>query len=160
LASEEAIKADVLYKISLNPEWLKKEYSNLNKLFSNHSYKHEKSNKEEQIGHIFSNLFDAFSTTVERLDQIENEAEVEKEIEKIEKNYKRSLVGIRKKIRQDNVNKDWWQNANTDKNLGFYVNIAKDENTWIGPFDINEENFNRSLHIDSAFVDKIQRAIS
>ncbi len=155
LAGEEAIKADLLDRTAVNPQWLDE---GIDEFFRNHIHKHKESLKTQFMGLFIEEVFERIISTSEILNRSKLTKEkkarlVDKWTNKTSKYLSEIESSVDKKLEP---NKTWWNNANNSKNLGFYVGIVKDKGNWIGPFDITQEQFEKSLQVVSHFINDIE----
>lgn len=162
LAAEEAIKSDFLAKVAINPNWL--EYKNIKKYFSSHIFKHQQILQDQKTDNVIMAFADQFSDLFGEGNGIKtSEDEMEKLMKKREQQLDRTpgllIRFIRRKANQKKTDKSWINNANAMKNRGFYIGYNEDGDSWNGPFEISEDQFEESSRIVSERIKKAQSAI-
>lgn len=69
------------------------------------------------------------------------------------------MVGWLNDILEDktafDTNQDWWKQADSNKNLGFYISLLEKKGEWKGPFSITQKHYNKSKKIVTEFVDRM-----
>lgn len=158
LATEETIKADLLDRMAINPNWMDEDFD---KFFRNHTHKHKESLKTQFMGLFIGEIFDRIFSTSGKLKNSKLSKEKKETIaNKWTSKTSEILSDIEASVnRKLESNKMWWDNANNSKNLGFYVGLIKETGDWIGPFDLTQEQFEESLNIVSKFIDDIESLI-
>ena len=159
LASEEALKACCLDRLSINADWVNS--IDFPKVFKSHIYKHRESLQNQKLGvfmmEFLQNLTGYFEN---KKNQNLSKEEMRKTIQEFSKNFCSWVDEIKDIVNQKMESEEkWWNSANDNKNLGFYIDL-KDTNDWIGPFNISEEDFKESLKIVSDFTTDIERQIN
>ncbi len=160
LASEEAIKAMQLFKLSLNVDW--QDFIESKKIFSSHKHKHEISYENHLMNSLIDNLFAKFVAFEKR---VRDKNYSKEDIKKIQDrfiskmDFCQSLENIADEILAKDTTKDWWLKANGRKNLGFYVSKNETEDDWNGPFEFTESDFNESMTIVANFINEVEQQI-
>lgn len=154
LAAEEAVKAIQLLIIHYYPE---SKSEDLNKMFSNHKYKHETIRSAEAFGFLIEGLMKHICDPILSLLQLNDKpstyqikksrrAGIDSSIEWM----KRLVEGVEK----SDFNDDWWKQADYNKNKGFYVNINNKNSKWETPEQISEKFYQKSNKIVASFIQK------
>lgn len=156
LATEEAIKADILYKITVNPAWL--EHTSFDEYFRNHKYKHTEGSKSQLLNSFLSLSLEKWFEFGDRMKNSTLTKEKKKKfIERLIEKSSNWVEEYSNEARQKHLsNEEWWKAANGNKNLGFYVNLDKRTSIWKGPFDITQEQFDKSFEIVSEFISDVE----
>lgn len=154
LAGEEAIKAVVLFDINSNPKVKDKDFK---KYFSNHKYKHEAIKKFEQVAFFTDGTLNIQTESL--LSEDINTMTFERMIEIRKENFNKLLKFFESLSNEEikpNVNEDWWNQADSFKNDGFYVDILEKRGEWKGPFNFSKNHYNKGYKIISEIIEKIQ----
>ncbi len=159
LAAEEAIKADVLSRVSITDEWL--EHLNLDEFFRSHNHKHQEIVNDFGIDLFLQHFLGGLMDWGDEIQQLNVTPE---EKEKIVEEWKDNFAGWSKRRhvelrRQHRAYDQWWKNANKMKNQGFYVGLKKQTGEWDSPSDITKEQFEKSLEIVSRIIRDIEKRI-
>lgn len=157
LASEEALKATMLFSIHYDMDMLE-EFTDFDKYFSDHKHKHENIRNLE-----LTMLF------MEKMLSIRLKPFLDSKIKPVSlKEAKRKIkVGTDNQIQwlkdlvdktkpevQLKTNDDWWRQAEDHKKKGFYVDILKKQKAWSGPHNCNEEKYNIGKKVAESFISK------
>lgn len=150
LAIEEAAKADILERITINSEWLN--HIDLDKWFSDHKYKHN-----ESLKYLLADSF-----LVDFLKRVlDQDSTVDlKKVRFSDNQFFDLAENVRENTHEKlDSNKKWLKGANNQKNLGFYVNFNKVDGTWNGPFNITQEQFELSLEMVANYIEHTEKMI-
>lgn len=148
LAAEEAVKAYIIFTKHYDSEL---EIPDFNKYFENHKHKH---NTIRDMTFFFSLLMQMSMISIKptlRLLKKNKKNISEKELkEKFEKGID-NLIDYLNSVPKIDNNEQWWNEANNNKNRGFYVNIIN--NSWQSPNQITEQDYYKSLKIVQEIIE-------
>lgn len=155
LASEEAIKAVMLFNIHKDKDALEK-MNDFHKYFSNHKHKHEEIRNFEHVALLLENslkiLWSPFigikpgSISLEEV-KTKNREGINNLIKWFEEETKKPTLQI---------NDQWWKQAESFKKEGFYIDLLKKRGEWIGPHKCSKKQYNKGKKIVLEFIEKIQ----
>lgn len=155
LASEEAIKAVMLFNIHKDKDVLEK-MNDFHKYFSNHKHKHEEIRNFEHVALLLENalkiLWSPFigikpgSISLEEV-KAKNSEGINNLIKWFEEETKKPTL---------QTNDQWWKQAESFKKEGFYVDLLKKRGEWIGPHKCSKRQYNKGKKIVLEFIEKIQ----
>ncbi len=159
LAAEESIKAIFLFTKHNNKD---AEIDDFDKIFRDHKTKHKHlldivgiNSKYIEILYSDTKLFDYLLDIVETVPEPHRSEiklkfrELYEDVEWIERQKKNKLD-----IQETNT---WLQNANNEKNRGFYVD--KDEQKWYAPKDFTFDQFEKEKQHTVSLIENAQRII-
>jgi len=168
LAIEESVKAAMLISREFNPC---EGDEDLRKYFSDHKFKHNNLKNIDRIEKLLSKMIEVFIKPAEDVCNEKGELLSSKEIfEAREKGYYNLKEMLEKMAETDEATKknwnqhgienndDWWNQADHNKQLGFYVGFNKGSGKWEVPSDISAKKYHKSLRIVTEFYTKIANA--
>lgn len=156
LATEEAIKAAMLFQLSIDKAMLAEALVDFDKYFSSHKYKHEAIRNYELFGGLIENLLNLILAPFKDVDP---ETETDEEFAHKKNEGLDNMISWLEDMEEDrttlDTNQDWWKQADNKKNLGFYVSLLKKKGQWEGPLSISEKQYSKSKKIATEFINKI-----
>jgi AbiV family abortive infection protein len=151
LASEEAIKAYMSYSKFYEPEMVIKDFESY---FSNHKLKHK---AIKDISFFKNFMIEIMKVTIKPMKQLAKEKKwdfTDDELLAKRKEGVEDLIKWLGTIPDIDHNEQWWNEANTNKNNGFYVNVIN--NRWQFPNQITKEDYEKSHKIVSEIIELVQ----
>lgn len=153
LAAEEAIKAWLTFFKYFDPDIKVKDYD---KLFKDHGIKHERIINVERYRAFILKLV---KFTQAALKQIENKPPAEEEAEGAVMgffmDFFQLLIDIGEGNTQLEYNKEWWAQANTNRNNGFYVGLNEGNAKWHNPGSVKKSDYIKAKTIVSELLDEL-----
>ena len=150
LAAEEAIKAYMIFTRAYDPTF---EIKDFDKFFENHKHKHH-AISELSYQHVFWTKILEISTNpfyeLLKKDDFSTDDVINAKDKGVD-----NLIEWLETIPEIDHDEQWWNEANNNKNRGFYIN--KNNNTWQSPNDITEQQYNESYKIVRSIVDIVNK---
>lgn len=153
LASEEAIKAYMCYSKFYEPEMLIKDFE---KYFRNHKSKH---NAIKDLSFFKNFMFEIMKVITKPMKQLAKEKNWDFNDEEFLAKRKEGVQNLIKwlgTIPDIDHNEQWWNEANTNKNKGFYVDVINNSNKWQFPNQITKEDYEKSHKIVSEIIELVE----
>lgn len=168
LAVEESVKAGMLISREFDPSENEKDFR---KYFSNHKFKHVSLKNIDRVGKLLEKMLNVTIKAAEEAFNKKGELlSVEEIIKAKEKGYD-DLIGMMENMADaDGTTKqvwnkhgienddDWWDQADYNKQLGFYVGYNKGSFKWETPSDISKNKYEKSLRIVIEFYNRVAHA--
>ncbi|MFL3663339.1 MAG: AbiV family abortive infection protein [Flavobacteriales bacterium] len=168
LAVEESVKAGMLMSREFDPSQDEKDFV---KYFSDHKFKHKSIRDIDRVGKLFSKILEVTIKPAEKAYNEKGDLLTPKEAAKAKKKGFDDLIkmmeemaeadGTTKKVwNQHGIENDddWWDQADHNKQLGFYVGYNKGSSKWEIPSNISKKRYEESLRIVTEFYTKIAHA--
>lgn len=142
LASEETVKAGMLFSLHHDPEM---KVDDFDEYFSNHKHKHKTiisiefmfSFMDDIIKMVSKPARDRYNAKGGYLNAEEYKKSMDEGIENLITHLDKILIGVN----GIKTNEEWWQQANAKKNLGFYVHLNKSSLKWETPATVSEVEY-------------------
>lgn len=157
LASEEAIKANMIFLFHFDKDSAVQEIKHVDKYFDSHKYKHEITRSYEAIGALIEKMLDKILGPM--IAAKDEDLSVDQILEKRNEGfddlieYLDNLDMGKEPLDTDDT---WWNQADKDKNRGLYISHLKKQGKWDGPFKITSKQFFKSTKIVTGFVEKVE----
>lgn len=155
LASEEAIKAVILFNIHKDKDVLDK-MNDFHKYFSDHKHKHDEIRNFEKTALLFEKaleiLWSPFIGIKPRSISLEE----------IKKKNSEGINNLIKWFENETKtptlqsNDQWWKQAESFKQEGFYVNLLKKRGEWSSPHKCSKKKYDKGKKIVLEFIGKIE----
>lgn len=156
LASEEAIKSAMLFQLSFDKDTLEEAQADIDKYFSSHKHKHEAIRGLEFFGGLMSNMLELRFSPFKDIDpQTITDEEFKQKKDEGFDNIIQWLESLLEDKSIFDTNQDWWKQADSQKNRGFYISLLKKKGQWDGPFSITKKQYNKGKKIVTEFVSRI-----
>jgi AbiV family abortive infection protein len=153
LCSEEAIKGYMVFSRHFDPELAIKDFQ---KFFSDHKFKHQTIRDMMSFLNFTSRMLDISIGPLLQLAMTKKRKNVsEDEILAARDKGVDDLIAWLKFMPNIEYNEQWWNEANTNKNKGFYVNLLNDN--WQTPSEITEEHYEKSFQIVTQLLEWMSR---
>lgn len=163
LASEEAMKAAMLFNISFDKS-IMSEYKDFDQYFSDHKHKHNTIFGILQLG-VFVETFlskkmePLLKSDIKNLESNELKAKIQ-EGKNNAVNWFSDLADASKTDVTLDSNEDWWKQAETNKKEGFYIDILKKRAEYTGPHKCSEKKFFKGRKIAEDWIEKVKWMIN
>ena len=148
LASEETIKAGMLFSLHYDPEM---KVDDFEEYFSNHKHKHKTIISIEFMFSFMDDIMkmaskparDRYNAKGDYLNAQEYKESLDEGIESLITHLDKVLSGVS----GIKTNEEWWKQANTKKNQGFYVHLNKGSLNWETPAGVSEKEYQNAKKI-------------
>lgn len=142
LASEEIIKAYMCYAKFFEPGI---EIKGFDSYFKDHKQKHKAISQLSFAINFFKTMTNIIIEPVKNLKAKKGWNFTDKELIKSRDQGFEDILAWLNSIPNIDHNEHWWNEANTNKNKGFYVDVIN--NKWLSPENITKEEYERSYAI-------------
>lgn len=158
LASEEAIKAMLLFSVQYDPNMIG-EIKNFNEYFSSHKFKHKTIQDMEHVALLLERIM---TIQMSPFVGVKPGIPLKEVIEKIKEGKTKmlewfaDLVDDNKPEVKLETHDAWWKQAETFKKEGFYIDILHRQKDWSGPYKCTEKKYYKGRKVVDSFISKVQ----
>jgi AbiV family abortive infection protein len=142
LSSEEAVKAAMLFFLDYDPEI---KIEDFDKYFSDHKHKHKTISALEFGLSFKKNMIDTLVNPAKERFKRKGDYLTKEEIQESGDEGVDNLIkwfdNILNETSQVKTNEEWWKQANSKKNAGFYVELNRGNGKWKSPDAIAKEEY-------------------
>jgi AbiV family abortive infection protein len=155
LASEEAIKAVMLFNIHKDKSALDK-MTDFQKYFSDHKHKPDEIRNFEKVALLLEKML---MTVMNPLLGIEPRSI---SLEEVKRKVSEGINNLIKWFENETktptlqTNDQWWKQAESFKQEGFYVNLLKKRGEWSSPHKCSKKKYDKGKKVVLEFIGKIE----